>query len=61
MNEKTVNLCNESEAGGANVAACVRAERGACVRLYVHAQHWLINKTGLPLHMKVRTRMPSPT
>ncbi|KAH9636273.1 hypothetical protein HF086_009469 [Spodoptera exigua] len=57
VTEKTVTLSSESEAEGGRqqVALCVRVARRDCWELFLHAQHWLINKTGLPLQMKVCT------
>ncbi|KAF9422722.1 hypothetical protein HW555_001716 [Spodoptera exigua] len=54
VTEKTVTLSSESEAEGGRqqVALCVRVARRDCWELFLHAQHWLINKTGLPLQMK---------
>lgn len=43
----------ESEGGNRQVQVCVTVERNDCWELFLHAQHWLINKTGLPLQMKV--------
>ena len=41
------------EGGNKQVQVCVTVERNDCWEVFLHAQHWLINKTGLPLQMKV--------
>ncbi|XP_026736347.1 vacuolar protein sorting-associated protein 13A-like [Trichoplusia ni] len=52
--EKSVTMSSECESEGGNrqVQVCVTVERNDCWELFLHAQHWLINKTGLPLQMK---------
>ncbi|XP_059052964.1 intermembrane lipid transfer protein VPS13A-like [Achroia grisella] len=55
LTEKNISMGSEYEAEGKNgkqVLVCVRVERNECWQLYVHAQHWIINKTGLPLQLK---------
>ncbi|XP_026749061.2 intermembrane lipid transfer protein VPS13A-like isoform X2 [Galleria mellonella] len=57
LTEKIISMSSEFEADGKNgkqVLVCVRVERNECWQLYVHAQHWVINKTGLPLQLKGR-------
>ncbi|XP_060801512.1 intermembrane lipid transfer protein Vps13 isoform X2 [Amyelois transitella] len=51
----TMNSEYESDSGGAGkLYVCVRVDRNECWQLYIHAQHWIINKTGLPLQLKGR-------
>ncbi|XP_062531261.1 intermembrane lipid transfer protein VPS13A isoform X2 [Bombyx mori] len=55
LTEKNISLCNDTGEGeGCRARDAVRAgvRRGECWELFLHAQHWLINKTGLPLQMK---------
>lgn len=55
VTEKSVTLSSDCETEGGNkqVQVCVTVERNDCWEVFLHAQHWLINKTGLPLQMKV--------
>lgn len=55
VTEKSVTLSSECDTEGGNkqVQVCVTVERNDCWEVFLHAQHWLINKTGLPLQMKV--------
>nr|XP_049703427.1 intermembrane lipid transfer protein VPS13A isoform X1 [Helicoverpa armigera] len=54
VTEKSVTLSSECELEGGNkqVQVCVTVERNDCWEVFLHAQHWFINKTGLPLQMK---------
>ncbi|XP_028179062.1 uncharacterized protein LOC114366398 [Ostrinia furnacalis] len=53
VTEKTINMsCDGSDGPGRPLQVSVRAERRASWRLFLHAQHWLINKTQLPLQLK---------
>ncbi|KAJ0183073.1 hypothetical protein K1T71_001049 [Dendrolimus kikuchii] len=56
LTEKNINMISDCEVDTANkqVQLCVIVERNECCELYLHAQHWIINKTGLPLQMKGR-------
>ncbi|KAM3960055.1 LOW QUALITY PROTEIN: intermembrane lipid transfer protein VPS13A [Aphomia sociella] len=57
ITEKNISMTSECEADGKmgkQLLVCVRVERTECWQLYVHAQHWIINKTGLPLQLKGR-------
>ncbi|XP_064292158.1 intermembrane lipid transfer protein VPS13A-like [Plodia interpunctella] len=58
LTEKNISMSSdyEADAGGAGkqLYVCVRVERNECCQLYLHAQHWIINKTGLPLQLKGR-------
>lgn len=55
VTEKSVTMSSscDSEGGNKQVLVCVTVERNDCWELFLHAQHWFINKTGLPLQMKV--------
>lgn len=44
----------ETDGGNKQLGVCARVDRGDCWSLHLHAAYWLINKTGLPLQMKVR-------
>ncbi|XP_075975072.1 intermembrane lipid transfer protein VPS13A-like isoform X2 [Anticarsia gemmatalis] len=54
VTEKSVTMSSscETEGGNKQVLVCVTVERNDCWELFLHAQHWFINKTGLPLQMK---------
>lgn len=54
LTEKSINMTGDCEVDTANkqVQLCVIVERNESCELYLHAQHWIINKTGLPLQMK---------
>lgn len=55
MAEKTVQMTTECETEGGNkqLGVSARLVRGPTWRLQLYAHCWLINKTGLPLQIKV--------
>ncbi|KAG6453907.1 hypothetical protein O3G_MSEX008410 [Manduca sexta] len=53
LSDKCVSLSSAGECeGGRALCVCVAVSRAQCCQLFLHAQHWLVNKTGLPLQMK---------
>ncbi|CAB3254271.1 unnamed protein product [Arctia plantaginis] len=54
ITEKSVTMTSSGDAESCNkqVLVCVTVERNDCWELFLHAQHWFINKTGLPLQIK---------
>lgn len=55
MTEKNIAMSTECDTQGGNKQLGVRARlrRADCWQLHLHAPYWLINKTGLPLQLKV--------
>lgn len=49
--EKIVTLSTEDN-GGKQVLVNVRAERDTSCKIFFYSTHWIVNKTGLPLHIK---------
>ncbi|KAL0830292.1 hypothetical protein ABMA28_002492 [Loxostege sticticalis] len=55
VTEKNINMSSECETDSTNtkhLLVCLKVERHECCQLFLHAQHWLINKTQLPLQLK---------
>lgn len=61
LEEKTIAMTTEQDTEGGNkqLGVTVRMDRaGTCVA-YLHAPYWIVNKTGLPLQLRVSA--PSET
>lgn len=52
--EKIVTLSTE-DTNGLQVLVNVKAERETSCKIFFYSTHWIVNKTGLPLHFKTST------
>ena len=55
LEEKTLAMATEQDTEGGNkqLSVTVRVDRSAICDVYLHAPYWIINKTGLPLQLRV--------
>lgn len=56
LEEKTVTMATEYETEGGNkqLGLNLKVERNETCDVFLHAPYWIINKTGLPLQIKVK-------
>lgn len=54
LEEKIVTLSTE-EKGGMQVLVNVKVERENSCKIFFYSTYWIVNKTGLPLHIKTST------
>lgn len=57
LEEKIVAMATEHDTEGGNkqLGLSLRVERSETCDLMLHAPYWIINKTGLPLQIRVRS------
>lgn len=55
ITEKNINMSTdgETDCGNKQLGVCVKVERNETWEVFLHAPYWIINKTGLPLQLKV--------
>jgi vacuolar protein sorting-associated protein 13A/C len=55
LEEKVVAMATEHDTEGGNkqLGLNIRVERGETCDVLLHAPYWIINKTGLPLQIRV--------
>lgn len=53
LEEKTLTLSSENKDEGTNIAVNVKSDKEDSCNLFFYAPYWIINKTGLPLQIKV--------
>lgn len=55
VNEKTVNMSTEHDTDGGNkhlkIAIKITNDDSCCI--FIHSPYWIVNKTGLPLQLRV--------
>lgn len=55
LDEKIVHLaCDGKDDGNKHLTINVKTDREGSCSIYFYTPYWIINKTGLPLHIKVR-------
>lgn len=59
LEEKIVAMATEHDTEGGNkqLGLSLRVERSETCDLMLHAPYWIINKTGLPLQIRVRSTL----
>ena len=58
MNEMDVNLQGETEKKQLSIS--VHVDKSQSMDLHVYSPYWIINKTGLPLQLRVSVLLMSP-
>lgn len=55
LEEKVIQMVTEQDTEGGNkqLGLSLRVTRNSTINLYLHSPYWIINKTGLPLQIRV--------
>ena len=55
LEEKVVQMVTEQDTEGGNkqLGLSLKVVRNSTINLYLHSPYWIINKTGLPLQIRV--------
>lgn len=55
INEKTVNMSTEHDTDGGNkhLKIAIKITNEDSCRIFIHSPYWIVNKTGLPLQLRV--------
>lgn len=55
MNEKTINMSTEHDTDGGNkhLKIAIKITNEDSCRIFIHSPYWIVNKTGLPLQIRV--------
>lgn len=55
INEKTVNMSTEHDTDGGNkhLKILIKITNEDSCRIFIHSPYWIVNKTGLPLQLRV--------
>lgn len=59
INEKTVNMSTEHDTDGGNkhLKIAIKVTNEDSCRIFIHSPYWIVNKTGLPLQLRVQFKL----
>jgi len=58
IHEKTVNMSTEHDTDGGNkhLKIAIKVTNEDSCRIFIHSPYWIVNKTGLPLQLRVKLK-----